>query len=41
MEDGGTWEGKKSEGWEMRNTSGGEMGKVSQPTWTVCDRVFY
>ena len=34
MEKGGTWEEKRSGGWEMRNTRGGEMGK-DQPTWTV------
>ena len=29
MEEGATWEGTISGGWEMRNTRGGEMGKVS------------
>ena len=37
-EEGGTWEGKRSGGWE-KAIKRGEIEKV--PTWMTCDQVSY
>ena len=38
MEEGGTWEGKRSGGWGRRGIRRGEMGKYLL-IQTACDRV--
>ena len=40
MEEGGTWEGKRSGGWEKPNKKR-RNGERYLPTWTACDRVSY
>ena len=41
MEEGGTWEGKRSGGWEKRTKKKMRSGKKDQSTWTASDRVSY
>ena len=40
-EEGGTWEGKRSGGWEKGNKKGSRKRGKYRLTWTACDRVSY